>query len=368
MSDLVVPVHAPATAGAPFDFGSHFNDILVPREDTRATEVFTVRVPGSGGCVPLHVHEEMEQTFVFLAGVGEAFMSRDGAANQYRCRPGDVLFVPTGWHHQVSSPGPEGVVYLTVNSFLPHVARVGDTALEHAQIADQGFDRTTVTAALPGALEVFRCAESRFRPDPAAVRVWPDEGALDTTLTQPPDSYRVRKVGPFEYATAVTPVPRLLDPALADELHALASGVPVYVEGSQSPLSAKAPHAGSDLDILLSVTSPADLPAAREAVQRLAAFAQARGLPLSPGIVHRDWLDLPNFYSAVDLDPASDQRRWLTAGAGERTTEAARRQREALALLEHPEDVADLLARSLDLAGCTDAASEWRITPRWQGL
>jgi mannose-6-phosphate isomerase-like protein (cupin superfamily) len=364
--DLLIPIHAPATAGERFDFGTHCNDFLVAREAALATEVFTVSVPG-GGCVPLHVHPDMEQTFLFLSGVGEAFLARGGAERRCVCRPGDVLFVPTGWHHQVSAPGPEGVLYLTVNAFVPQVARIGGTALGHAKIADEGFDRTTAAAAAPGALEVARCAEARFRPDAGGARVWPDDGPLDATLTRPPGSYRVRRLGPFEYATPVTPVPRLLDAALADELHALAGGLPAFAEGSQSPLSAKPPHAGSDLDVLLAVSSPDDLSAARAAVDRLAQFARQRDLPLSPAVIHPCWLTLPGFYSAVDLNPASSERQWFTASAEQRLREAARRQQESLARLEHPEQVADLLAQSLATAGRTDTVQEWRITPRWQG-
>ncbi|MGH3935248.1 MAG: glycosyltransferase, partial [Pseudonocardiaceae bacterium] len=66
-----VPVHARSTDGEVFDFGTHANDFLVRREESLATETFLVRVPG-GGAVPEHVHTDMEQTFVFVSGVGEA--------------------------------------------------------------------------------------------------------------------------------------------------------------------------------------------------------------------------------------------------------------------------------------------------------
>lgn len=74
MKAIYNPVYAPATAGRPFDFGAHANDFLVGREQSCATETFLVRVPG-GGAVPEHEHPDMEQTFVFLSGVGIAALS-----------------------------------------------------------------------------------------------------------------------------------------------------------------------------------------------------------------------------------------------------------------------------------------------------
>lgn len=366
MTSQLAPVHIPASAGQPYDFGTHRNDFLVPRENALATEVFTTVVPGCGA-VPLHVHSDMEQVFLFLSGLGDAHLTRDGAEHRCPCRPGDVLFVPAGWHHQVSAPGPEGVIYLTFNAFIPEAARIGDTALSHAQTADKAFDRATTAAAPPGALEVARCAEARFRPDRAG-RVWPDDGPLDATLTSPPGSYRVRRFGPFEFVTPVTPVPRILDAALADELHALAGGLPLYAEGSQSPLAAKPPHDGSDIDVLLAVTSPAGLETAKAAAGRLARFARQQDLPLDPGVIHPAWLALPGFYSAVDLSPSSPDRQWFTATPGQRLLEAVRRQQAAMELLEHPDKVTEILTRSLADTGHADMAEEFRITPRWKGL
>jgi hypothetical protein len=60
-------VHARSTDGEVFDFGTHANDFLVRREESLATETFLVRVPG-GGAVPAPVHNDMEQTFVFISG------------------------------------------------------------------------------------------------------------------------------------------------------------------------------------------------------------------------------------------------------------------------------------------------------------
>ncbi|MEU1377951.1 cupin domain-containing protein [Streptomyces triculaminicus] len=365
----IAPVHLPYTQGAPFDFGSHTNDFLVHREGSLATEVFTVRVPG-GGAVPEHVHPDMEQTFVFLSGVGEAVLRRDGEVHRYRCRGGDTLFVPTGWHHSVSAPGPDGCVYVTVNAFLPDADRIGDSAVAHAEIVAHAFRAAgPPVAAAPDAVALSRCAEAAFRTDEAG-RVWPqDFAAFDATLTGDPGTYRVARVGPFEYVTAVTPVARVLDEDLADLLHHAVDGtLPVYVEGSQSPLSVKTPCASSDLDVLLAVETAADLTTARKAVDALLAVQPEVPVPLSPGVVHVGWLGLPNFYSALALDPASPDRTWWTAATRDRHREAARRQHEGLQLLRDDQRMRRLLQSSLAvLDQNTAAVSEWRTTPRWRG-
>jgi mannose-6-phosphate isomerase-like protein (cupin superfamily) len=370
----IAPIHVSYTAGESFEFGSHSNDFLLRREQALATETFTVRVPGQGA-VPEHVHTDMEQTFLFLAGVGEASLRRGDDVRSYTCRPGDMLFVPTGWHHTVAAAGIEGCVYVTVNAFLPECDRIGGSAIEHAEIAAAGFRTNTPVGPLPSAdgldaVALLRCAEAAFRLDPGGVRMWPqDFTAFDATLTGDPDTYRVRRLGPFEYVTPVMPVPRVLDTALADRLHHAAGGMlPVYVEGSQSPLSCKLPCAFSDLDVLLVVESAEDLPLAHKAIDALRVVRAEVPVPLSPGVVHAEWLALPNFYSALSLDPASLDRTWWTAEPEQCRSEAARRQREGLQLAHDPQYLSELLGRSLAVLDVGEPEIvEWRITPRWRG-
>ncbi|MGH3686741.1 MAG: cupin domain-containing protein [Pseudonocardiaceae bacterium] len=377
MAGSLAPVHAPCTAGEVFDFGTHANDFLLRREQALATETFTVRVPG-GGAVPRHVHTDMEQTFVFISGVGEAILDRAGDVRGHTCRPGDTLFVPTGWHHTVVAASPQGAVYVTVNAFVADADRIGASATEHALLAAQAFCTNTPHGILddhgaplrePDAAALLRCAEALLRPDAAGVRMWSaDFTALDATLLREPAGYRVRRLGPFDYVADATPVPRVLDTALADRLHqAVAGRLPAYVEGSQSPLSVKPPCADSDLDLLLLAASAADLETAREVVADLRALQSEIGVPLSPGVVHPGWLALPAFYSALSLDPGAPDRTWWRATDAQRLAEAARRQREALQALD-PGRLLDLLHRSLDVAGATGTrVQEWRLTPRWRG-
>jgi quercetin dioxygenase-like cupin family protein len=371
------PVFAPLTAGDPFDFGTHSNDFLLRREQALATETFLVRVPGLGA-VPEHVHTDMEQTFVFVSGVGEATLSRDdGPVIRRTCVPGDMVFVPTGWRHSVTALTLEGVAYVTVNAFVPGADRIGDSAVSHASIALTGFEASRPPAPSPSdapetasALALFRTAETAFLADDDLQRARAqDFTALQATLTREPSTYRVRRTGPFEYVRTVTARPRVLTAALADVLFgAVAGRAPVYVEGSQSPISAKLPCSESDVDVLLAVDSAEQLIAAHEALNALKRVAGRLPAPLSPGVVHIDWLRLPNFYTALSLDPASPDRRWWDATESERLEEADRRLRRSLTQLDDVAELRDLLGRSLALAGLTDVAvDEWRLIPRWRG-
>ncbi len=144
-----VPVHARSTDGEVFDFGTHANDFLVRREESLVTKTFLVRVPG-GGAVPEHVHTDMEQTFLFVSGVGEATLSRSGQqTRRFGCVPGDVVFVPVGWRHTVLAQSVEGVVYLTVNSFVPGADRLGTSAVAHAVAVQPSFQATGRAAGCP---------------------------------------------------------------------------------------------------------------------------------------------------------------------------------------------------------------------------
>ncbi|MGB6162295.1 MAG: hypothetical protein WBF75_06940 [Pseudonocardiaceae bacterium] len=107
---------------------------------------------------------------------------------------------------------------------------------------------------------------------------------------------------------------------------------------------------------------------ARKVLDGLAEQMDHIPVPLSLGVVHARWLDLPNFYSALSLDPADQDRRWWTAAGPDRLGEATRRIRRGLDLLQDPGTVRSLLAHSLEAAGRgTEQIGEWRLIPRWKG-
>jgi mannose-6-phosphate isomerase-like protein (cupin superfamily) len=368
----LVPIHAPATRGEPFDFGTHANDFLVKREQARSTETFLVRVPGLGA-VPEHMHSDMEQTFVFLSGVGTATIRRDGNQVAYRCLPGDTVFVPVGWHHSVAADSLEGVTYVTVNAFLPDTDRVGGTAIAHAEEVNTAFAEVFAAGRSERQADetvLFRCAETAFRWDGPAGAWVQDFTSLITTLTGSPEAYRVERIGPFEIARAVIPVAAVLTRSLADEIHAAVVGLaPVVVEGSQSPLSVKPPYAGSDLDLLVMVRHPDELTVASKTVRALDAVADRVPVPLAVGMVYQPWLALPGFYSVVSIDPGHDDRRWFSAAKPDRLVEATRRLKAGLATVRDQARMTEMFQSTVALAGLDhDLVREWRVTPRWRGL
>lgn len=369
---FLVPIHAPATRGEPFDFRTHANDFLVKREQARSTEVFLVRVPGLG-TVPGHVHSDMEQTFVFLSGVGTATLRRAGDQVSYRCLPGDTVFVPVGWHHSVAADSLEGVTYVTVNAFLPDTDRVGGTAIAHAEEVNTAFAAAFAAGRSerqPDETVLFRCAETAFRRDGPVGALAQDFTSLVTTLTQAPEAYRVERIGPFEIARAVTPVAAVLTRSLADEIHAAVAGLaPVVVEGSQSPLSVKPPYAGSDLDLLVMVRRPEELPVASKTVRALDGVADRIPVPLAVGMVYQPWLALPGFYSAVSIDPGHEDRRWFSAAKPDRLAEATRRLKASLVTVHDQARMTEMFEATVALTGLDhDLIREWRVTPRWRGL
>ncbi|MGH3800244.1 MAG: hypothetical protein ACRDTD_08960 [Pseudonocardiaceae bacterium] len=216
---------------------------------------------------------------------------------------------------------------------------------------------------------MYRAVETPYKPGALIPRQ--DFSAFNTTLIAEPASYRVERVGPFEYVVRADPVPRSVSEDVADLLAATVGGLPVVLEGSQSPLSLKPPHSGSDADVLVVVDSVEQLQPARQALHDIAAVQEQVDVPLSGGIVLRSWLSVPYLYSAVDLRPDAPDRRWWTATPGDCLAEARRRIEVGLrlmddeaALREIRDDTLVVLDGSVDLRQVV----EWRLTPRWLGL
>lgn len=371
MSTSIMPIHRALARGDVYDFGTHANDFLLRREQAQATEVFTVRVPG-GGAVPEHVHTDMEQTFVFISGVGTASLTREGTRHTFTCRPGDTVFVPIGWHHTVASDSLEGVVYVCVNAFVPDQERVGETALEHADIVAPKFDPAPLVTSDHASTKVAvaRCAEATFALQDENRRRTASFDAFDATLLHSPDTYRVRQVGPFVFPVPVTPVPRIFTTADADLLHAASNGLDLFVEGSQSPIATKEPCPASDVDILIAVRATEDLAQARELAPSLPNVLHHLDAEISVGVVHADWLSLPGFYSALSLNPHSADRTWWHRPAVEQQAEAHCRISVALRALDEPDAPRKILQRTLGLLGESIDATDipdFQITPRWRG-
>ncbi|MGH3974841.1 MAG: hypothetical protein ACRDS9_16165 [Pseudonocardiaceae bacterium] len=109
-----------------------------------------------------------------------------------------------------------------------------------------------------------------------------------------------------------------------------------------------------------------ELTLARKVLDGLAEQMDHVPVPLSLGVVHARWLDLPNFYSAL----SSTRPRRTHGGGPPPTLIGSARPPDAsgggLDLLQDPDTVRDLLAHSLEVAGRgTERVGEWRLIPRW---
>src|SRR5262245_20260015 len=100
----ITPTRGSMWDGDRFDFGTHVNEFLIRREDAVASEAFLVRVPPRGA-TPLHVHPDMEQTFVIVSGSGELGTGPGVGRAPVACRAGDVVFIPTDVPHTLINPG-----------------------------------------------------------------------------------------------------------------------------------------------------------------------------------------------------------------------------------------------------------------------
>ncbi len=301
-----------------------------------------------------------------VAGCGLVRFRRDRRHGQTRCRPGDVVVIPDGWSATLAADVADHLVVLavTTSSGMP-----ADTVWEPRLF------HTTVAADWDGSGPVSertvlnRVVETPYMP--GALIPQQNFSAFNATLTADPASYRVERVGPFEYVVQSDPVPRLVTEDVADVLAKAVCGLPVVLEGSQSPLSLKPPHSGSDADVLVVVDSVEQLQAARKALHDVAAVQEQVDIPLSVGIVLRSWLSVPYFYSAVDLRPDAPDRRWWTATPDACLAEARLRIEDGLRLLEDEVTLREIRDATLAVIGGSVSLQqvvEWRLTPRWLGL
>lgn len=103
--------------GKRYNFATHINEILLPREQAEVIEAFYVIIE-PGKFTHSHIHEDTEQLYYVISGKGRAVFSMpDGAAEEFEMRPEDVVHVPRGTRHQIFCEGDEPLAYLCVDGF-----------------------------------------------------------------------------------------------------------------------------------------------------------------------------------------------------------------------------------------------------------
>jgi len=99
-----------------------------PRADGTAPVVIELLIP-SGGSPPLHVHQDLDDAFLLLAG---ELAVQCGDA-RFRAGPGDYVAMPSGVPHtfRVTSPEPARMLLIHGDdSFLRFIEAVGEPAIE----------------------------------------------------------------------------------------------------------------------------------------------------------------------------------------------------------------------------------------------
>jgi quercetin dioxygenase-like cupin family protein len=125
-------------------YPTHVNDLIVDRSEAEHAEVFIVVIPPRMGS-PLHKHDDTEQIFHVMEGVGVLEIGQE--RQQFRISRGDVVRIPKSTWHRVSSDE-TGVQYLCVDCFGDSRPANELTWDDHVKVLcrQQGWDYARVIA------------------------------------------------------------------------------------------------------------------------------------------------------------------------------------------------------------------------------
>ncbi len=120
--------------GEHFEFESHINEFLIPREMTKSSETFLVIVkPGKSS--HMHKHPEQEQTFYITKGEGDIWTQKipEGKEELFcSVKAGDLVFVPVNDWHQIKTVGETNLEYVCFNAFPEGFPKGEETSMSHA--------------------------------------------------------------------------------------------------------------------------------------------------------------------------------------------------------------------------------------------
>jgi mannose-6-phosphate isomerase-like protein (cupin superfamily) len=113
-----------------YRYPTHINDLVLDRAEAATTEVFIV-VLGPGEAPPLHQHDDTEQIFYIMEGVGTLTIS--DPAQHFNVKPGDVVRIPPYTLHSIKSDGTTPLRYLSVDAFVGEKPEAEPTWDSHVQ-------------------------------------------------------------------------------------------------------------------------------------------------------------------------------------------------------------------------------------------
>ena len=125
-----------------YRFPTHVNDLIVDRADAATSEVFMV-VLEPGESAPLHIHDDTEQIFYVLEGIGILTIGTEGKTMQVM--PENVVRIPPATWHSIQAVGCS-MRYLAIDCFLGGRPEAEPTWDSHVKVVcdREGWDFDSV--------------------------------------------------------------------------------------------------------------------------------------------------------------------------------------------------------------------------------
>lgn len=126
-----------------YRFPTHTNDLVMDRSEATCSEVFVV-VLEPGEAPPRHKHDDTEQIFYVLEGVGR--LEAGDPATSHAVKPGDVVRIPVGTWHRIFCEGEKPLRYLAIDCFpggRPAAEPTWDSHV-HVMCQNNGWDYAKV--------------------------------------------------------------------------------------------------------------------------------------------------------------------------------------------------------------------------------
>jgi mannose-6-phosphate isomerase-like protein (cupin superfamily) len=129
-----------------YRFPTHTNDLVMDRSEAKASEVFVV-VLEPGEAPPRHKHDDTEQIFFILGGVGRLEIGTPPTTHDVKAD--DVVRIPLGEFHRIFCVGDTPLRYLAIDCFPGGRPEAEPTWDEHVRVMcrNNGWDYDAVRSA-----------------------------------------------------------------------------------------------------------------------------------------------------------------------------------------------------------------------------
>lgn len=140
---------------------------------------------------------------------------------------------------------------------------------------------------------------------------------------------------------------------------------PIYIGGSQSPLSLKKPNCSSDIDVYV-VTPKLSYTNYKDIANLINSWKCSNTERFSIGLIEEDWLLLPYFYEAVPLN----EQYWWSLSEAECEAYALQRKRRSMDYVNNlnREDIVSWINNIYGTKFCNDDIIQITTTPRWKSI